>query len=84
MERSVKAITPDGTVERIEDVQVEVDEPVSKKEILTLSELDIRIAQEEKYVTDYQASVTSLKALRVQLQTEAGKVTLKQAVPESE
>lgn len=81
MEKSFKAITPDSTVEKIEDVRIEIDEPVSQKQTLTLKELDRRIAREENQVVRYQASVASLKELRVKLKTEAEKVTLKQPVP---
>lgn len=77
MAKTYKALTVDDTVETLGEVMVEVSEDVEKKQMLSLDGLDATIVREEKYVTDYQASVIHLKTMRIALELEAKKVRLK-------
>ncbi len=77
MTKTYKALTADDTVETVGKVMVEVSEDIEKKQMLSLDGLDKTIADEEKHVTNYQASVIHLKTMRVALELEAKKVKLR-------
>ena len=77
---SYKALTKDNEVESKEEVIVQRTKPVNEVSTLTLDQVDEKIADIDAEIARLQAKKTIWQAVRVEVDKEAAKVSLKEAV----
>jgi len=76
------AVTPDDTVESIDQVQVQETDLVTAKRFLTLTYIDTELAVLNTEAVRIQSRIATLTALRVTVAAEAVKVKLKVKIEE--
>lgn len=73
-------ITKNGEVESVDEVQVEIQKPITEKQVVTLQYINTELNKINARITELEAERAKYNALKTAIETEAKKVELKTVV----